>query len=1198
MSIFFNGLIILWLLVFFPMVASALTPVALPRFQSMSVADGLPSRIVYKLAQDHQGFIWVGTQDGLARYDGVDFRLWRHDLNDAESLASNDVAAIWVDSKNQIWCGGEASGLNRLDQKTGKFQRYRHNADNPVSLSSDDVWAITEDSSGALWVGTYLGGLDRLEADGTFSHFRHDDKQPESLSSNIVLALLSDNKGRLWVGTHHGLDVFDKNGSFVHISLLGEDASTGAYALKEGEGNGVYVGTNEGVFYVDNNFKVEKIPVSDAYPKKIRAIVGNKSDGLWLGTTDGVVQVNKNGESSHYSVEADRPGALPGKQVTDVLRDHENGLWFAFADGGIARIPAKSQSFAVYEHIPGNSNGLSVAATRGVGLAADGAVWAVGGEKGVDRIDPNTGQITRYGERIGKKDAVLWSVLPEGNSRLWIGFNKNIKIVDIETNEISDLIAQDNRTDALPVGIVHPLLKAPDGTVWANARGGGLAHIDPNTLAIESYTPSQKTLNDADVSAVSFDKQGSPWLATASGIERYDAVQKKFLAVTQMPQESIHALAFAMDGSLWIHRLGALEHYDVSNNNISLMGRVGAEAGWPTLIANDIVVARDNTIWVTTPRGLWRVDERTHALRQFDVHDGLPAQEFSHNALTIASDGTVYAGTLNGVIAFNPQSITFDALPSLLSVTQLSFRKTHQTILLSTDSTEVSLAYDDRDFTIQAREASFMNTANNRYLFQLAGFDSGWVDMGHRGERVFSQLTPGKYVLHARAANADGIWSDLKSPITLNVTPPFWATKLAYALYMLIMVFFCWFGFRVYRSRLERLHRFALMEEKRITAERLAEAKSTFLATMSHEIRTPMTGVMGMTELLLGTPLDDRQRGYAHSIQRSGEMMLRLVNESLDLARIEAGKLALEISVLDLRGLLHEIATLVSPIAQRKGLTISVEVMPDVPGYVMGDMYRLKQVLLNLANNALKFTERGGVVFALRCTQSSQLHFSIIDTGPGMSEEVCGRLFQRFEQADGSIAHQYGGSGLGLSICRELVELMGGRIHVQSQLGKGSTFMVDLPLDAVDNVQEYLNSSTLPSLPMRQTGLRVLLVEDDATVADVIIGLLEQSKHSCVHVSDALAALAALAQNTPDFALVDLDLPGVSGLQLTQMIRMREKTSESERLPIIAITARSGGDEEPQCYAAGMDGFVRKPINRAMLDEKIAQLFIRPLSKS
>jgi len=1172
----------------------AAPPPAPPQFVPLAVADGLPSSVAYKTVQDRDGFIWIGTKDGLARYDGVGFRVFRHDPALPDSLSSNDVSAMLVDRAGRLWCGGEASGLNRLEADGSGFRHWRHRAGEAGTLGSDDVFTIAEDAAGAIWVGTYLGGLNRLQDDGRFLSVDHDAEDAASLRSNTVQALYGDARNRVWIGTDRGLDVRDADGRIHHVELplAGRAGPAMVTAFLPEASGSVLVGTLKGLFRVDADLHYQGEIADGATPLSVMALARSGDDGLWIGLRRGLAHLDANG-LQRYGGEEATPGAYPGTRTMDVFRDAEGGMWFATFDGGVARLPPQWRNFAAYRHVTGDPASLSRPAVKAIGVDAHDSIWAASGLDGLDRIDHATGSIERWGARLGIAGSQLTAVLPDGADHVWVGSYQGLRRYALSSlSQPAAALAVDlTRADALPPGFVDQLRRAPDQTVWASAHGGGVAHLAADaSRVLHRYIPAEKTLDDADITALVLDAEANPWLATASGVERYLPAQDRFVAVAELPREPVHALAFAPNGSLWLHRLGALENYRWSNGSARLERRLDAADGWPTLTAAALVVARDGSVWVTSPRGLWRVDGVSKSIRRFDARDGLPGQEFLAGALTVASDGSLYAGTLTGVVAFDPGALKLDTPAPPIRITALSIHRGGLTDMLDIGA-PVQLRHDDFDFRVEARALSYANPASNRYRFLLEGFDPDWIE-AERGERVYAQLPSGSYRLRVRAANADGAWSELGQPLAVEVARAPWATSLAWTSYAAALLLAAYAALRGYRTRIRRRHAFALAEERRRSAEQLIEAKSSFLATMGHEIRTPMTGVLGMSELLLGTPLDERQRSYAQAIRQSGELMLRVVNDSLDLARIEAGKFTLETAPFDPAALLRDVVTLERPLAERKGLALVLDMSAETPARVVGDALRVKQILLNLTGNALKFTERGAVTLGLEPSDSG-IAFRVADSGPGMSEEVRARLFGRFEQADG-IHHRYGGSGLGLSICRELAQVMGGRIDVVSEWGQGSTFIVELPLSAP---LQAAHADAAPAPARSESApLHVLLVEDDATVADVVAGLLAQLGHRVVHAPNGLAALAQLKRHmaddpadTPDrfdVALIDLDLPGVDGLQLARIIR----ASDYAALPLIAVTARSVGNEDALIRAVGMNRLLRKPLTLALLGAALASV--------
>jgi signal transduction histidine kinase/CheY-like chemotaxis protein/streptogramin lyase len=1162
-----------------PAVAAAEVPVAVvapvagmlptPQFRRYDTTDGLPSSSVYDVVQDRHGAIWFGTKGGIARYDGVDFKVFRHVANDPGSLHDNGISTLLFDRAGRLWAGGLEAGLNRYDADTGKFIHWSHDPHDPASLASDKVWALAQTADGSLWIGT-AGGLDRLRAAGRgFEHVTEASLGAGSAALGTVAALYVDDRQQLWIGSSRGVFRRAVDGRLQRIVQAGTREPIDAWRI-DGNGDEVRLATVHGLLLVGRDDMARPLTAGAAPSGNVFGSARDASGRLWIGSQRGLFLQNRPGAA--VLAVTNQPvlrGNLPGAWVWSMLVDHEGGLWVTLLDGGVAYLAPGWQDSSRFTHIPDDPSSLRDTVVTAMARGRDGRVW-VGERAGrVDRLDPRTGQVEQllsglHGDVLG--------LTQDARGRLWIAVQGALYRYAMGGTPV--------RVDPRGTYLRH-LLEVevgPDDRMYARTFGEGLFRIDQNTLAVTPVPMAQPNLKMAWGSQLTL-HDGVFWYASDGGLLRLDAAHERFATVPGMLNDrAVNAFGFTPAG-LWLARPDGLEYYRREGTGLVLERRVDAAHGWPSINVVDIRVDARQRVWLLGRDGLWRFDPQDGRFRAFGLQNGLASGEFSRG-YALLPDGGLYAPTLGGVVGFYPEALRDRAGVAPLAITRVSVQRAGKLQVLPVTHKPLQLGWRDRGLKVVARVFSYVDPAANRYRFKLRGVDSGWVDGGRRGEREFAGLEAGDYVLDVMAAGANGQWSRLPAPLTLRVQAPPWARWWAWLGYLALTLLAGGGGAWTWRRRLAQRHHVQLVEQQRQLAEQASAAKTQFLATLSHEIRTPMTGVMGMAELLLNTPLDPRQRDYTRAMQRSGGMLLKLLNDALDLARIEAGKLELEPAPFDPRQLLDDVAQLEQGLAHAAGLRFVMDLADDLPPWLLGDALRHKQSLLNLVNKALTYTERGSVTLSARRVAEGLL-LGVSDTGPGIPAASQARLFQRFEQAQGP--QRSAGSGLGLAICRELVELMGGSIELESRLGHGSTFRVRLPLG------EPPMAAALPSADAADgRRYRLLLVEDDAIVAAVISGLLERQGHAVTHVGNGLAALTELAQAAFDTVLLDLDLPGVDGFQVARLIRQREQSGS--HVPIVAVTARAGGEDETRARAAGMDGFLRKPLSGEQLAAALAQV--------
>lgn len=1152
--------------------ATLALPPGEPLFERFGIEQGLPSTAVNAIARDHQGFLWIGTADGLARFDGLGFEIWRAGGGE-RAIPGNEVQALAVASDGTLWMAFEDRGIARLDPKDLRLQHFPPGRD---GAPQNDVWSILDDGTGGVWLGTWQEGLIRFHPEkGRLASFRHDPEDPLSLPSDIVIQLQAGPKSALLAATAGGLARLSDpdRGRFEVLRHRSDDpASLSAdlvLGVWEEEDGSLWIGTSAGL---DRDLGGRILrqsdpshPLASLPPLRAQAILRARDGALWIGAQDGVVRLAGD-LATRYRGAEERRYAFPSAGVFQILEDHEGGLWFGTRGGGLARLKPNWANFAVFRHRPEDRSSLPVPVVNAVAEDPSGGLWVAAARGGLWRLDTRTG----VGERVSG-DAPEWPdfaqlALAVGtDGTVWIGFHNGLGRWNPKEKRLElALLGAPGRP---PRGAYSLLLAGEQGTVWAAVYGIGLFRVSAEFEVLEAVLPGDgRGLRDADFEQIARGPEGALWVAGASGLHRLGE-QGRHEPLSLIEGERVFAFDFAEDGSLW----AALEDRVLRIDPEGRRQAFGEETGYPRLRAGSLFVGADRKVWIATPRGLFALDPARSRAESLGIGDGLPTLELSQRPGLKASDGSIWIGSQDGLIGFDPRRLSRPSEPPPLVLRELSVIRDGRRIAL--DPRAARLEAGDRELLVRVRALSYLNPRANRYRFRLLGLDEQWIETLGLGEQLFPRLPAGAYRLEIGAETPFGVPARELLSIPLEVAPPFWQTWTAWAIYALALALLLLGIHLAWKRRVERLHAIKLERQRRMMAEQASQAKTDFLAMVGHEIRTPLTGVLGMAELLARQPIPEEGRRFAEAIRRSGELLLRLIEDLLVWSRLELGRLEIDERPFELPALLEHVLESESPQALRKGLRLVLELDPRLSRWWCGDPLRIEQILLNLVHNAVKYTEQGGVEIRAWAEEGAVV-IAVSDTGPGISAEERERLFRRFER--GRSREEVPGHGLGLAIARELAERMGGSIELQSEPGRGSRFVLRLPLPEAEPPRHA-------PLPERAASRRVLLVEDDPTVRQTLLAMLASLGVEAVAVPNALLALAEAEKCDFDLVLIDLDLPAVDGFECARLLR--EAAARRGRAParLVAITARQGAAEEAACSAAGLDGPLRKPMNLSHL---------------
>jgi signal transduction histidine kinase/ligand-binding sensor domain-containing protein/DNA-binding response OmpR family regulator len=1194
-------------------------------FTHISTKNGLSQSSVIAIEQDNLGQIWIGTRDGLNKYDGTKFTVYRNIVNEQNSISNNDILSIKQDNNGYIWIG-TYNGLNKYDPRTNTFKRYFH-SNEESSLVNNTIWTIEELSDGKIWIGTSDGISVYDKNSDSFKSFLNK-KNENNYSGNHILSILETKNNAVYLGTSHGLLKTSDSNQTNFDAVSYTDELYIQDIVESPSGNLLLATRSQSVLEYHLNTKEIKSYFSDDSDAKIkinvRQLQYDNNNKLWIGTYSGLIIVDKDNNKTILTTRINDSKSLSKNSIKSIFKDQKGSIWIGTYYGGINVWDVLNQNFVNVTQNPDGS-GLSYNVISSIENYKDDIFFGTEGG-GISRLNTRDHSYTYIQKRNSPQllNDNIKSLHLSKDDNLWIGtFDSGLVVYSPKLSRFNTAVLSKELIDYLSDVGVYTIKEDRYANIWLGTFGKGLIRYSLIDKTFDIFNFNQKIKNSLSsnlVRTIEIDSKENVWVGTERGLNRVNSegqIINYFYEKSIEAGDDILSVYEAKDQTIWVGTK-AKGLYKFIDSQFQAVDLIVNETTISSI--HSILEDKTNHLWISTNQGLVKLNPETNTSIIYDQKEGLLSNEFNDNSSLKVNNSKFYFGGPSGVTFFSPEKLYINDYAPQVIITDFKIKQKSvdlsdkKSVLDKTISfTEnLELAHNQGNFSISFAVPNFINSNNNRYKYRLIGLADDWIETTENNASYTIQ-NAGDYVFEVKGANSDGLWNEIATQLIIQVAPAPWRSWWAFLIYGLLILSALFFLMQILKSRTKLQTQLELEHLEVERTKQANKAKLEFFTNISHEFRTPLTLITGPLHQIL---TDYRGTNTMYKklkvVESSANHLLHLINRLMDFRKFENNLYKLEAAEGNIVKFLKEIYLSFSEFAKDGDYDYSFHTTNDQI-LVYYDRYKLERVFYNLISNAFRYTPQNGKITCRIKQENDKIIIQVEDSGVGIDKAHQDKIFERFFEipVNNKPENDYNkGTGIGLSIAKNIVNLHKGQISVKdNEGGKGSVFKVELPIGRAhlsdgeiikdfrfsDDVSQYIKQlgtsefniedDTIEVLPSKEKAT-VLLVEDHKPLRKFMKSILKL-EYNILEAENGKIALRIAQKKTPNLIISDVIMPVMVGTELCAAIKEDIRTSH---IPIILLTSRTALVYRLEGLSSGADDYISKPFNVSEFKLRIKNL--------